>query len=73
MVELFIDVFADVGLELNAAKSKHLLDAADIRSYADIGDNLVESLEARSYLKYSGSYLPGDCVFRQIIEVNHQV
>ena len=63
MVELLIQAFEKVGLELNAAKSKiHTNDCIEY-SYLDIADKLVEVVGPNAYHKYLGRYLSGEYVF----------
>ena len=73
MIELLIEAFGKVGLELNAAKSKILTNEALAYSYVDVGENLVEIIEAKSHHKYLGRYLPGECALRETTEVNHRI
>ena len=53
MVELLIEAFVEVGLELKAAKSKILTNVPI--SYFDIDENFVEIITTRSHRKYLGT------------------
>lgn len=54
MVELLTEAFATVGLELNAAKTKIITNDNIQHSYVDIGEHLVEIIDAGSHHKYLG-------------------
>ena len=73
MVELLTKAFAEVGLELNAAKSKILTNVETAYSYVDIDENFVEIIEAGSHHKYLGRYLSGESMFREQTEVNQRI
>ena len=64
-ITLLVEAFENVGLERNATKSKILTNAPVDYSYVDVGDNLVEILEASSHHKYLGRHLSGECMFRK--------
>ena len=34
---------------------------------------MVEIIEAQSWHKYLGRYLPGECAFREVTEINHRI
>ena len=73
MVELLIEAFGKVGLELNTAKSKILTNDSIEYSYLDIAENLVEVVEPDSHHKYLGRYLSGEYIFRERVEINHRI
>ena len=73
MVQLLVEAFADVGLDLNVAKSKILTNVPTSYSYLDIDENFVEIIEAGSHHKYLGRYLAGESTFREQTEVNHRI
>ena len=68
-----METFGNVGLELNAAKSKILTNDAITYSFLDIADNLVNVVDASEHHKYLGRYLSGEFIFRETIEVNHRI
>jgi hypothetical protein len=73
MTELLVEAFGNVGLELNAAKSKVLTNDNITFSFLDIADNLVSVIEAGAHHKYLGRYLSGEFVFREVTEINHRI
>ena len=73
MVDLLTEAFATVGLELNAAKSKIITNDNIQYSYVEIGESLVEIIDAGSHHKYLGRYLPGECTVRRRVEVDHRI
>ena len=73
MTELLIEAFGDVGLELNATKSKILTNVPTSYSYLGINENVVEIVEEGSYHKYLGRYLAGESLFRGSIEINYRI
>ena len=73
MVELLTEAFADVGLELNAEKSKIITNVPTSFSYLDIDGNFVEMIETGSHHKYLGRYLSGESTFRENTEINHRI
>lgn len=73
MVELLVEAFRLIGLELNVAKSKILTNAPIDHSYVDVTENFVEIIDAGSYHKYLGRHISGEFAFRQITEINHRI
>ena len=73
MIELLVEAFRIVGLELNAAKSKILTNAPIDYSYVDVTENVVEIIEAGSYHKYLGRHISREFVFREMTEINHRI
>ena len=73
MVELLVEAFRTVGLELNAAKSKILTNAPIDHSYVDVTENFVEIIDAGSYHKYLGRHISGEFIFREMTEINHRI
>jgi len=73
MVELLVEAFASVGLELNASKSKILTNDNVDLDFMDIAENMVEIIQAASSHKYLGRYLSGEVAFRETTEVNHRI
>ena len=73
MVELLVEVFQSVGLELNAAKSKILTNAPIDYSYVDVTESFVEIIDAGSFHKYLGRYISGEFIFREKTEINHRI
>ena len=73
MVELLVEEFALVGLELNASKSKILTNDNVDFDFMDIAENMVEIIQASESHKYLGRFLSGEVVFREKTEVNHRI
>ena len=73
MVELLVEEFGFVGLELNASKSKILTNDNIEYHYLDVAANMVEIVQAEASHKYLGRYLSGEFVFREKVEVNHRL
>ena len=73
MVEILVEEFATVGLELNASKTKILTNDCPELDFVDIAGSMVEIIQAQSYHKYLGRHLSGEPTFRQRIEANHRI
>lgn len=73
MVTLLVEAFDKVGLELNASKSKILTNANIEYQFLDIADSMVEIVQAEASHKYLGTYLSGEFVFRENVEINHRI
>ena len=73
MVEISVEGFASVGLELNASKTKIITNACPDFDFVDIAGDMVEIIQEHSHHKYLGKYLSGETAFRGNIEVNHRI
>ena len=73
MVELLVVSFGNVGLELNASKSKILTNDNIYFDFMDIAEHMVEIIQASSSHKYLGRYLSGEFAFRETTEVHHRI
>ena len=68
MVEILMEEFVMVGLELNASKTKIITNACPDFDFLDIGSDMVEIIQAHSHHKYLGRYLSGETAFRENVE-----
>ena len=73
MVEILVEEFAIVGLELNASKTKIITNACPDFDFVSISRDMVEIIQEHSHHKYLGRYLSGETAFRGNIEVNHRI
>ena len=72
MVEMLVEEFAVVGLELNASKTKILTNACPDFDFVDIAGSLVEIIQEQAHHKYLGRYISSEFAFREISEINHR-
>ena len=73
MVEMLVEEFAVVGLELNASKTRNLTNARPEFDFVDIVGSMVEIIQENASRKYLGRHLPGEVPYRENMEVNHRI
>ena len=73
MVELLVEAFGTVGLELNASKSKIWTNDDIEYHFLDIAESMVEIVQPQLSHKYLGRYLPGEFTLRENVEINHRI
>ena len=73
MVELLIEEFAKMGLELNASKTKIITNEVVSYEYVDIAESMVAILGPNEEHRFWGKYLSGNLDNRVHTEVQHRI